>query len=447
MRIRASEEGVKVVAPAKPLETRFPPASEAPPKASPLPPPLESGQRVAVSNPPATPRAEGGATAPSGKPPPPHVGRSGVRPPPQREPLDAPAAAPATPAKVKVSEGRGQPAPEARVVEPSSPGGDAHPGTAASPATPREAPHIGTDAGRLSALQTAIGIILLTFVAELFAGVAGNSLALFSDAGHTFMDLFSYGIAYAAVTMSQRKSSERETFGGHRAEIVAAFVSGILLLIVVAVIYLEAFGRLAAPEPVDLSFMLTVPLLAIGANLYLAHRFKEARDLNMRGARMHVLSDLLSAIGVLAGGVLILATGNVVFDPLVSFFIGFLILRGAIGLLRESSEILLERTPAHVRMDDVMKRLRDVPGVAGVHAVHAWSLCSTVHALSAHVVSASKDPEDAERLGVAIRAKVEREFGIHFTTIQIEREGCGADQHPTVVHGVAESVSQAHSHA
>lgn len=311
--------------------------------------------------------------------------------------------------------------------------------------TPR--PHIGTDAGRLSALSAAIGLVLIVFVVEVYAGVVSHSLALFSDAGHVFMDLFSYGVAYGAVTFSQRRSSERETFGSHRGEIVAAFISGILLVLVVGTIYFEAAQRLFHPPEVNLSYMLTVPLLSAAANLYLSRRFEGAHDLNMRGAHMHVLSDLLSAVGVLVAGVLILATSNPIFDPLVSFFIGLLILRGAIQLLRESSEILLERTPAHIDMADVLAKIKETPGVAGVHSVHVWSLCSSVHALSAHIVAAPGSAASGQLLLGAVREKVEREIGIHFTTIQVETEDCGAEQHPTVAHGVAEALAHAHSHA
>ncbi len=440
VRIKALEEGAKVVAPVRPLESRPVEAREPLP-----PPPLAEGTSVAPAEAPVAPPQASGRTS---KPPPPHIQRGGparaARPETRAQAARAPPAQAAepSPARVTVAEARAKPAPKPTALPtPATP-------PSVEPAREHDeaAPQIHTDAGRLSALWAAMALVLLVFLAEVYAGIVSNSLALFSDAGHVFMDLFSYGIAYAAVAISQRRSSQRETFGGHRAEIIAAFVSGLLLMLVVAFIYIEAASRLANPKPVNLTFMLTVPLLSIAANLYLSRRFTGARDLNMRGARMHVLSDLLSGVGVLMGGVLILATGNVVFDPIVSFFIGFLILRGAIVLLRDSAEILLERTPAHVVMDDVMAKIRQTPGVADVHSVHVWSLCSTVHALSAHVVAASRGPEETQRLLGAVRAVVEKDFGIHFTTIQVEGVDCGADQHPTVVHGLADALSHAHSH-
>ena len=458
VRIKASEEGAKIVASAKATQSRPAKAAESrPPQPAPKDddelPPLSTGHSLAVAEVAPSPKTDEAEAAPSGKPPPPHIARGGKPAPPRRAVQAAP------PVSTRPSPARSSEAsPSAKVkvvaVAPEAahddhdhdhdldPEGE---GTEAKPGEPW-APHITPDAGRHSALTSAMGIVLLVFLVELGAGIASNSLALFSDAGHVFMDLFSYGVAFAAVTVSQRKSSERETFGGHRAEIVAAFISGVLLLIVVVVIYLEAFSRAFNPREGNVTFMLTVPLLSIAANLYLARRFEGAHDLNMRGARMHVLSDLMSGVGVLVGGVLILATGNWIFDPIVSGFIGLLILRGALELLRESSEILLERTPAHLKVTDLVARIVEVPGVSSVHAVHAWSLCSTVHALSAHVVSSASGAAETELLA-AVRAKVQSSFGIQYTTIQVERESCGADQHPTVAHTAAEALSHKHSHA
>lgn len=457
VRIRASKQGAKAVAPTRSLETR--PLAE-PDK---TPPPLADGASLSPEGPKvgalASPApSSAGAPSLATKPPPPHVQRGG----PARHveaPKDEPSAAkPEGPAPVKVSikDTRARPpapAPDRPATGPSPPSTPSQgrietPGPpAGAPATPAAAPHISTDEGRLSALWAAILLVALVFTVELYAGFLSNSLALFSDAGHVFMDLFSYGVAYAAVTMSKRRSSERETFGAHRAEIVAALMSGLLLLLVVAAIYFEAIGRLANPEPTDLTLMVSVPLLSVAANFYLARRFRGAHDLNMRGARLHVLSDLLSGLGVLVGGVLILATGNYIFDPIVSLFIGLLILRGAIQLVRDSLEILLERTPAHIEVPKLLESLKALPGAVGVHSVHVWSLCSSVHALSAHLVAAPGARADLQGLLSAAHDMVEKDFAIHFTTIQVEAEDCGAEQHPTAAHGVSEAISHAHSHA
>lgn len=450
VRIRASEEGAKAVAPARSLETRPTPEPQN------APPPLADGASLAPEGHKAAKIAgvpPGGTASPPGKPPPPHVQRGG----PARAVLSPRAeSAPSkpeepAPVKVKVKDTRAPPSTAPPAAEPSAGAAGLPPSTpqgvpSAAPPTGR-APHIATDEGRLSALWAAILLVALVFTVEVYAGFLSNSLALLSDAGHAFMDLFSYGVAYLAVTMSKRRSSERETFGAHRAEIVAALLSGLLLLLVVGAIYFEAVQRLARPEPTDLTFMVSVPVLSILTGLYLARRFQGAHDLNMRGARLHVISDILSSVGVLVGGVLILATGNYIFDPLVSFFIGLLILRGAIELIRDSLEILLERTPAHIEVPNLIEGLKGLQGVAGVHSLHVWSLCSSVHALSAHVVAAPAAGGDLQGLLNAARLKVEKDFGIHYTTIQVEAEDCGAEQHPTVAHGVSEALARAQSHA
>jgi cobalt-zinc-cadmium efflux system protein len=284
-------------------------------------------------------------------------------------------------------------------------------------------------------------LLLLVLVVEVYGGFVSNSLALFSDASHVFTDFFSYAIAAAAVVLSQRKSSARETYGWHRAEVIAAFVSGLILVALVIRIYSEAATRLSSSEPVDLTYMVTVPWLSVLANLYLARRMAGAHDVNIEGARLHAVSDLLSSLGVIAAGVLIAATGNQIFDPLVSFFIGFLILVAAFRLLRQAADILLERSPSKIDVHHVVQRIKEVDGVDDVHSVHVWSLCSTVHALSAHVVARPR--QNAQRLLEATRAQLEKDFSVAYTTIQVELENCGAERHPTAVHKGAEP---AHNH-
>lgn len=461
VRIRASEGGAKVVEP--PAE---PPAAPAPverakaPTAPALPkkavPPLTAGAVALESDREAPPVGETatGPELPSRKPPPPHVTRGprGGAPAPGEPTAAAPvtsqppvdAAKPATPVKVssRPAKARSRAGEGAPPAAPAPRGGDAAPAARDGGVAIRPRPHIGTDEGRLSALSAAMWLLLLVLAVEVYAGFASNSLALFSDASHTFTDFFAYAIAAAAVVISQRKSSARETFGWHRAEVIAAFVSGILLIAVVVRIYSEAASRLGASEPVDLTYMLTVPWLPVAANLYLARRMAGAQDVNIEGARLHAVSDLLSSMGVIAAGVLIAATGNPIFDPLVSFFIGFLILGAAFRLLRESADILLEKSPHKIDVHHVVDRMKEVEGVEDVHAVHVWSLCSTVHALSAHVVT--RPARDAQRVLEATRAALERHFAVAYTTLQVEVEPCGAERHPTAVHTGAEL---AHGHA
>lgn len=450
VRIRASQKGAEVVEPpadgqaGEPAPERKAAAPETQGPAAPkTEPPLERGS-VAVGTDES--KAQGGeAKEPAKKPPPPHIARGPrTKPPAKRatEPGGAAAqepARPAAPVKVSARPARSRPA-RTKAAKEVPPEPEAKPAAAAeegeAAASPPARPDITTDEGRLSALSAAMWLLLLVLAVEVYAGFVSNSLALFSDASHVFTDFFAYAIAAAAVELSRRKSSPRETFGWHRAEVVAAFLSGLILVVVVVRIYAEAAQHLAHPEPVDLSYMLTVPWLAVGANLYLTRRLSGGQDLNIEGARLHALSDLLSSLGVIAGGVLIAATGNQIFDPLVSFFIGFLILGAAFRLLRESADILLEKSPQKIDVGRVVDRMKEVEGVADVHQVHVWSLCSTVHAMSAHVVAEPK--RDGQRLLESVRATLEKHFAVSYTTLQVEFEACGADRHPTAVHTPAE---------
>jgi cobalt-zinc-cadmium efflux system protein len=451
VRIKGSEGSARVVAtPVETVKARAPAPSEpAPSRDEPLgTPPLESGTLSGST--PSPPAEE--VNAKRAKPPPPHASKPASqqrRVEPVAPSVPPPPPRPAEPSAVKVRVAPSRKPPEEPPAAPSAPASDPHEG-AHDPhgAHPHEdlAPHLSTDQGRLSALSATISVVLLVFVIELYAGFASNSLALFSDAGHVFMDFFSYVIAYGAVVASQRKASERETFGAHRSEIVAAFLSGILLLLVVAGIWSEAAQRLFTQRALDLdlTYMLTVPWLSILANLYLSKRLSGGHDVNIRSAHMHVLSDLGSAAGVLLAGVLILATGNPIFDPAISMVIGFLIFVGAVRILIESGNILLERTPAHLNVKEIIERVLEVPGVRAIHSVHVWSLCSTVHALSAHLVADTAGGQEAQQVIREAQRRVEREFSIAFTTFQVEREDCGGEQHQSVTHSPADAFRHAH---
>lgn len=451
VRIRASGEGAKVVEPEP--DAPAPPAAQArPPPEKKAAPKLEGGT-LALKRATRALKAKALPTEEAGeqpkKPPPPHVAR-GPRAKPAAGPPRAPPPVPMPeppqpPATVKVSARparsratRAKPAvAEPEPLAPKEAAGAAAPpeGAAVADARPPR-PDITTDEGRLSALSAAMWLLLLVLAVEVYAGFVSNSLALFSDASHVFTDFFAYAIAAAAVELSRRKSSARETFGWHRAEVVAAFLSGLILVVVVIRIYAEAAVHLANPEPVDLTYMLTVPWLAVAANLYLTRRLSGAQDVNIEGARLHALSDLLSSLGVIAGGVLIAATGNQIFDPLVSFFIGILILAAAFRLLRESTDILLEKSPSKIDVERVVDRIKEVDGVVDVHQVHVWSLCSTVHAMSAHVVT--KPARDGQKLLESVRAHLDAAFHMSYATLQLEFEPCGAERHPTAVHTPAE---------
>jgi cobalt-zinc-cadmium efflux system protein len=463
----ADEEGEKKDGKAKPAPPRIRIRSSEPldedPREKPAapakevpPPPLSSGSdldvksksayaKVVVARDPSVKDAPDEAPR---KPPPPHAGKA-KRPPP--EPLRAIPTKPSEPRPAEPVRVSARPPEEEAPDEAPTKAVAVAKETRVAPdhehqeAAAGATPHIGTDPGRMGALKAAMLIVLAVFLIEVLAGLASGSLALLSDATHSGMDFLSYGIAFAAVIMSQRRSNPRDTFGGHRTEVVAAFISGILLLLAVAGIWYEAAQRLGSTREVNTTYMLTVPWIPVLGNLYLARRMSGASDLNIEGARLHVLNDLLSSIGVIIGGLMIAATGNPAFDPVISLFIGFLIFVGAVRLLRESADILLERTPMGVNMDEVVDRVCGIEGVDDVHAVHLWSLCSTVHAMSAHIVATPAGSRDVEKLLAAARDEVARHFQVAFTTFQVEVKPCGAERHPTVAHSAADAGKHVHA--
>ncbi len=259
-------------------------------------------------------------------------------------------------------------------------------------------------------------------VTELIGGWWTNSLALLSDAAHMATDVGALGLTLFALWIGARPASERKTFGWYRAEILAALVNGVVLSVLTVFIVLEAVQRIAAPEPVAAEGMLAIAVLGLGVNVFVALRLQEhqQRSLNVRGAYLHVLSDLLGSIGAIVAAIVMLCTGWLVVDPLVSLLIAALILVASWTLVREAVDILMEAVPPHVDVERLSRQLESVPGVEEVHDLHVWTLTTGRYALSAHAVS--RLPCRDDRLLDALREVCEREFGIEHVTIQIEHE-------------------------
>jgi cobalt-zinc-cadmium efflux system protein len=257
-------------------------------------------------------------------------------------------------------------------------------------------------------------------VAEVVGGVVGRSLALLADAGHMLTDVAALGLALLAARLAHRPASPERTFGLIRIEIVAALVNGAALLAITAWIVVEAVRRLGAPPEVRPDILLGVASLGLAANLVAAvvlHR-SHSHSLNVRGAYLHVLGDLLGSVGAVIAGGVILLTGWRAADPLISIAISLLILHGAWRLIRESVDILLEATPRHIALSEVHTRLVSIPGVSGVHDLHVWTLTTGMVAMSGHAVVT--DPADGQRVLQEAQARMD-ELGIRHSTVQIEK--------------------------
>ena len=238
-----------------------------------------------------------------------------------------------------------------------------------------------------SRLKIVLAVTLAVVVVELVGAWVSGSLALVADAGHMVTDAASVVVALSASYMASLPATPRRTFGLHRAEILAALVNAVVLLGVCGYLAVVGVQRLVEPVPVETLPMLvfaTVGMVANALSLTLLARRRD-QSLNMRGAYLEVLGDLVGSGLVVLAALIIMTTGFLRADPLASLLIAVLILPRSVRLLRDAVAVLLETTPAHLDLDDVRDHLVQVPGVVDVHDLHAWTITSGMPVLSAHV--------------------------------------------------------------
>jgi cobalt-zinc-cadmium efflux system protein len=276
------------------------------------------------------------------------------------------------------------------------------------------------------ALTTVLVLTVGFTVVEIVGGFLTDSLALLADAGHMLSDTFAIGLALVALTLASRPSTPRRSFGFQRAEILAAFVNGLTLVLIAGWIVWEAVGRFRDPPDVLGGWMLAVAATGLAVNAVSAVILARSghESLNVRAAFRHVLADLLGSAGVIVAALVILLTGWTTIDPLVSVAIALLILGSAWSVLRDSTAILMEQTPSGVDAAAVAEAITDVPGVASVHDLHVWTITSGFDALSAHVLVGRG--EDCHGLRREIERVLEARFGITHTTLQVEHDASDA---------------------
>ncbi len=285
------------------------------------------------------------------------------------------------------------------------------------------------DGSPASRLRLAIPLTLAVFVIELAGGVWTSSLALLSDSLHVLFDATALGLSYAAIVLSARPASDRHSYGLHRGEIIAALANGLTVGIVALWIFFEAWERLSHPREIRVVGMMAVAAAGLVANAIVARLLHGHHhdDLNVRGAYLHVIGDLLASAAVIAGGAVIWATGWTLIDPILGFTIGLLLLWGSGRLVRESLHVLMEGVPVGLTVEGVAAAVLAVPGVADLHRVHIWSLCSHIRALSAHLVVDGIAGRDAQAVLDDVNALLHERFGITHTTLQSECRGCATD--------------------
>ena len=274
--------------------------------------------------------------------------------------------------------------------------------------------------GNKKILALALGITTATMAAEIIGGLWSRSLSLLADAGHMATDAAALGLSLFAFWLSSRPRSASRTFGWRRFEIFAAFLNGLSLWVVAGFIGAEAIRRLRAPQPVRSGMMLAFAVLGLAANvaaMFILARGR-GRNLNIRGAFLHVLADALGSVGVLTAALLIRMTGAFVWDPMVSLAVCALILWSSARLVLESFHVFMEGVPRHLDLEALTRALKDIPGVLEVHDLHAWTITSEFVSLSAHLKVAG----DAPQAGILreARDRVATGFGIDHATFQLE---------------------------
>jgi len=273
-------------------------------------------------------------------------------------------------------------------------------------------------------LWIALGVALLIVAVEVAGGLLGQSLALLGDSAHVLTDVLTVGIAIMTLRLGRRRHSLLRRFGYHRAEIFAALVNGSTLIAVALVIIYQAYLRLLQPPRVQAPLVATVAAFGLLGNLVTAGLLAPDRktSLNVRGAFLHSLGDVLSSLAVIISSLIIILTGYNGVDPLVAGLIGILIVRGAYGLVRDSTNILLESTPKQFELEKVAKMIQNIHGVRGVHDLHVWTITSGLYAISGHLTVEADTIKEGAAIVDKVAAELKESFGIEHVTLQMEKE-------------------------
>jgi len=282
-------------------------------------------------------------------------------------------------------------------------------------------------------LTIALGLTVGYTVVELAGGVLANSLSLLADAGHMITDAGAIGLALLAMWIAGRPASIERTFGLHRTEVLAALANALALWLIAGWIFFEAYRRFLDVPAVDGRLMLIVGGVGLVVNVAAAAVLRPSakESLNVEGAFLHVVSDVLGSIAVIGAGLLILTTGWAMADPIFGAVIGLLIVISSARLLWKVLHVLMEGTPAHLDLHGLCQRLEKLDGITGVHDIHAWSITTGYDALSAHVTADAAALNNPGQVLERLRNIASQEFGISHVTIQLEasEDGCVEDHH------------------
>jgi len=278
-------------------------------------------------------------------------------------------------------------------------------------------------------VRIALALTGTFMLVEVAGGILSGSLALLADAGHMLTDTMALALSAVAFRMSSRPADEKRSYGYQRFQILAAFVNGMSLLVIVGWILIEAIQRIVQPSPVMGQTMLIVAAAGLFINVivFMTLHGGDQENLNMRGAALHVLGDLLGSIAAVTAALIILATGWMPIDPILSVGVALLILRSAWHLVKRSGHILLEGAPEWLDVGDMQaKIIAGNPEVKEIHHVHVWGLTPQHPMLTMHVALQQIQP-DTTAIVRSIKELLRREYGINHSTIEIECEDCADD--------------------
>ena len=280
-----------------------------------------------------------------------------------------------------------------------------------------------------SKLKYGIALTGVILVVEVVGALLSNSLALLSDAGHVFTDLLALSLSWYGVRQAERPPSHRMTFGYHRIGVIVAIVNAVSILAIAVAILYEAYRRLQDPPEVDSVLMLSAAVVGLAVNAFVVYwlRHDQQTNINVRSAFWHALGDALASVGVIIGGVIILATGWFWADPIISVLIGLIITVAAWRILREGMRVLLEATPRHVDVMQMADALRSINGVKDIHDLHVWSISPELHAMSCHVLIDDVATSRAAVIREGIEDVLRQQFNIGHTTLQMECHQCDAN--------------------
>ncbi len=278
-----------------------------------------------------------------------------------------------------------------------------------------------------SRLFVVMAMTVTMMVVEFVAGILTNSLALVSDAAHMLTHFFALTVSYLAIIFAARQTSKERSFGFYRAESLAALVNGLTLILITFFIAYRAYLKIVHPQPILEVQMMIVAAVGLIVNLVSAAILwkVKAADLNVKSAYLHLLTDTFSSVAIIAGAIVIHYTGWDVIDPILSVVICIVIIIWAKNLLRDSFNVLMEAAPKHIRVDEVIRALKqDVPGVEDVHDVHIWEIATKMYAMTIHiVVKDDKRISDCSDIKSEIKRLMRERYHILHTNIEFECPG------------------------